>query len=52
MADIEILPKAEQYQEILNAVNAKKKADEEKRIADLQKKEEPKKETSDLNPPF
>lgn len=49
MADLEILPKEEQYQTIVKAVNAKKKADEEKRIADLQKKEEPK---GDLNAPF
>jgi hypothetical protein len=55
MTDIEMLPKMEQYQEILNAVNAKKKADEEKRIADLQKKEEPKeepKETAKDDAPF
>ncbi len=57
MADIEILPKAEQYQEILNAVNAKKKADEEKRIEDLNKKEEKKPEPKeeqkgDINEPF
>jgi hypothetical protein len=49
MADLEILPKEEQYQTIVKAVNDKKKADEEKRIADLQKKEEPK---GDLNAPF
>lgn len=49
MADLELLPKEEQYQIIVKAVNDKKKADEEKRIADLQKKEEPK---EPINPPF
>ena len=49
MADLEILPKEEQYQTIVKAVNDKKKADEEKRIADLQKKEEPK---EPINQPF
>jgi hypothetical protein len=49
MADLEILPKEEQYQTIVKAFNDKKKADEEKRIADLQKKEEPK---EPINQPF
>lgn len=49
MADLELLPKEEQYQTIVKAVNDKKKADEEKRIADLQKKEEPK---EPINQPF
>ena len=46
MADLELLPKEEQYQIIVKAVNDKKKADEEKRIADLKKEDKP------INEPF